>query len=126
MDYRILGPLEVHDGGRVLGLGGNKQRALLAILLLRRNEVVSADRLIDDLWGEQRPGHAVRTLQVYVSRLRKVLDADGAAPATPEGDTSLGPDRGVLVTRAHGYLLRVGSGELDLDRFRELVERGRD
>ncbi len=52
MDYRILGPLEVCDGDRTVGLGGDKQRALLAVLLLHRNEVVSADRLIDDLWGE--------------------------------------------------------------------------
>jgi DNA-binding SARP family transcriptional activator len=82
MDYRILGPLEVRDGDRLLGLGGDKQRALLAVLLLRRNEVVSADRLIDDLWGESPPARAVRTLQVYVSRLRKTLDSNGAAPAT--------------------------------------------
>jgi WD40 repeat protein/DNA-binding SARP family transcriptional activator len=125
MDYRILGPLEVRDGGRLLGVGGDKQRALLAILLLRRNEVVSADRLIDDLWGESPPARAVRTLQVYVSRLRKALDSNGAVPATALGDPSLGSDGGVLITRGHGYLLRVASGELDLERFDELAERGR-
>jgi DNA-binding SARP family transcriptional activator/WD40 repeat protein len=125
MDYRILGPLEVRDGSRLLGLGGDKQRALLAILLLRRNEVVSADRLIDDLWGESPPARAVRTLQVYVSRLRKALDANGAVPTTALGDPSLGSDGGVLITRGHGYLLRVAAGALDLDRFGELVERGR-
>ena len=117
MDYRVLGPLEVRDGDRSLGLGGDKQRALLAILLLHANEVVSADRLIDDLWGEQSPPTALRTLQAYISRLRKTLDDNG-------GPSSASPN-GVLVTRGHGYLLRVEPGELDLDRFRSLVEEGR-
>ena len=58
MDYRILGSLEVRDGGRPIGLGGDKQRALLAILLRHRNQVVSADRLIDELWGESPPTSA--------------------------------------------------------------------
>ncbi len=78
MDYRILGPLEVCDGDRTVGLGGDKQRALLAVLLLHANEVVSADRLIDDLWGERPPASALRTLQAYVSRLRKAFDDHGA------------------------------------------------
>ena len=77
MDYRILGRLEVHDDGREVGLGGEKPRALLAILLLHRNEVVSADRLIDELWGESPPASALRTLQAYVSRLRKATHSNG-------------------------------------------------
>ena len=80
MDYRILGPLEVSDSGRVVGLGGEKPRAVLAILLLHRNEVVSADRLIDDLWGESPPASALRTLRTYVSRLRKALGPDIGIP----------------------------------------------
>jgi YVTN family beta-propeller protein len=125
MDYRILGPLEVRDGGRLVGLGGGKQRALLAILALHRNEVVSTDALIEDLWGESPPASALRTLQAYVSRLRKELDGNGA-PRAPVGDSAAGSADGVLLTRGHGYLLRLAPGELDLERFRELAERGRD
>jgi YVTN family beta-propeller protein len=117
MDFRILGPLEVRDGDRTFGLGGEKQRALLALLLLNANEAVSVDRLIDDLWGERPPQTALKTLQVYVSRLRKTLDE--------HGDRSHGSGDGALMTRGHGYLLRVEPGELDLDRFRGLVEEGR-
>ncbi|MGZ6565069.1 MAG: AfsR/SARP family transcriptional regulator [Solirubrobacteraceae bacterium] len=117
MDYRILGPLEVRVGDHAVELGGDKQRALLAILLVHVNESVSADRLIDGLWGEQLPPTALKTLQGYISRLRKALD---------NGDhESPGSANGVLVTRGRGYLLRVEPGELDLDRFRDLVEEGR-
>ena len=80
IDYRILGSFEVRVGGRLVGLGGEKQRALLAILLLHRNEVVSADRLIDDLWGESPPETALRTVRAYVSRLRKALGATARVP----------------------------------------------
>jgi len=125
MDYRILGPLEVSDGDRPVALGGEKQRALLAVLLLHAGEVVSADRLIDDLWGERSPAAALNALQVQVSRLRKALDSNGAGPPqTSEGrdETTSG---GVLVTRGRGYLLRVEPGEVDLDRFHGMVEEGR-
>jgi DNA-binding SARP family transcriptional activator len=108
MDFRILGPLEVEDEGRLIRLGGAKQRALLAVLLLRANEVVSRDRLIDELWGESPPETASTALQVHVSQLRKAL----------------GPDR--IETRRPGYRLEVGSGELDLDRFEALLERARE
>ncbi|HYZ46683.1 MAG TPA: winged helix-turn-helix domain-containing protein, partial [Actinomycetota bacterium] len=74
MDFRILGPLEVVQEGRSLPLGAAKQRALLAILVLHANQVVSVDRLIDLLWGEDPPETAPNTLQVYVSGLRKVLE----------------------------------------------------
>jgi hypothetical protein len=79
MDFRILGLLEVRDGDRTVGLGGNKQRALLAILRLYRKEVVSADRLIDDLWGERLPPATLKALQAHISRLRKALDDHGTA-----------------------------------------------
>jgi DNA-binding SARP family transcriptional activator len=104
MDFRILGPLEVCDGERVLQLGGAKQRALLAVLLLHANEVVSAERLLDDVWGERQPGSGAKALHVYVSQLRKAV----------------GDDR--VLTRAPGYSLRVGADELDAARFRRLCE----
>lgn len=107
MEFRILGPLEVADDGRLLALGGTKQRALLALLLLRANEVVSQDRLIDELWGESPPESGKTALQVHVSQLRKAL----------------GPD--LIVTRPPGYVIQVGDGELDLHRFEQLVAAAR-
>lgn len=106
MEFRVLGPLEVVDGDRQVPLGGSRQRALLALLLTRANEVVSADRLIDQLWSGRPPRTAVNTLQYYVSQLRKAL----------------GTER--IVTRPPGYLIRVEAGELDLERFERLVEHG--
>ena len=73
MDFRILGSLEVADGSRRMALGGAKQKAVLAILLLHRGEPVTVDRLVDELWGEAPPDTAVKTVQVYISRLRKEL-----------------------------------------------------
>jgi peptide/nickel transport system substrate-binding protein len=110
MQFSILGPLEVRRGDTSLPLGTAKQRALLAVLLLHANEVVSRDRLIDSLWGERPPESAHHTLEAYVSRLRKVLHADGER---------------VLLTRSPGYVLRVGFDELDLHRFERLTEEGR-
>ncbi len=107
MQYRILGPLAVAKDGSDVVIGSGKQRALLALLLLNANEAVSTDRLIDQLWGESRSASATKVLQNYVSKLRRLL-----------GD-------GVLITRAHGYELRVEPGELDVDRFDDLVADGR-
>ena len=125
MDFRILGPLEVSDGSRPLALGGEKQQALLAILLLHRNEVVSADRLIDELWAESPPAGARRTLRAYVSKLRRAMGANGAWAGLP-GESEHECVDGALLTRAHGYVLQVAPGELDLERFAERAERGRD
>src|SRR5450755_5101448 len=102
MDYRILGAFEVRVGDRLVGLGGEKPRALLAILLLHRNEVVSADRLIDDLWGEAPPASALPTLRAYVSRLRKALAGNGASPGSV-GVSAPASRAGVLVSKGHGY-----------------------
>ena len=77
MEFRILGPLEAVAEGRVLTFAGARQRALLALLLVRANEVVSTDRLIDELWGAHPPSAAANALQYHVSQLRKTL-----APAT--------------------------------------------
>ena len=125
MDFRILGPLEVSDGSRPLALGGEKQQALLAILLLHRNEVVSSDRLIDELWAESPPAAARRTLRAYVSKLRRSLGANGVWSGLP-GDSEHERADGALLTRAPGYVLQVAPGELDLERFAELAEAGRD
>jgi YVTN family beta-propeller protein len=113
VDFRILGPLEVTDQGREPAIATGKQRALLAILLLHANEVVSSDRLIEELWGDQPPASAAKSLQVHVSRLRSALQED-------KGN---GPDS-VVVTRGGGYLIRVGPGQLDLERFERLLEEG--
>jgi DNA-binding SARP family transcriptional activator len=107
MDFRILGPLEVEEDGRVLKLGGAKQRGLLALLLLHANRVVSRDRLIDELWGDEPPETVSTAIQVHVSQLRKALGRD------------------VIVTQAPGYLIRLQDGELDLDRFERSVASAR-
>ena len=110
MRYRILGPLEVGAKGSPLPISSAKQRALLAILLLHANEVVSVERLIDELWGQSPPETAAKSLQVYVSRLRKALRGNAAG--------------GALLTRPGGYMIRVEPGELDLDRFEKLLADG--
>jgi DNA-binding SARP family transcriptional activator/ABC-type branched-subunit amino acid transport system substrate-binding protein len=108
LDFLVLGPLEVHDGERLLTIGGARQRSVLAILLLHRGETVSSDRLIDELWGERPPADAQTALQQHVSRLRRALEPHA-----------------VLVTRAPGYAIEIASKQLDLERFRRLVDQGR-
>jgi DNA-binding SARP family transcriptional activator len=108
MEFQILGPLEVVDGGRALPLGGSRQRTLLALLLTRANEVVSADRLIDELWGERPPRTAANALHYHISQLRKAIAPSNA-----------------IITRDPGYLIRVGPNELDLLRFERLVDEAR-
>src|SRR5919199_6884927 len=106
-DFGLLGPLRVSREGSELQLGGPKQRALLAMLLLEANHAVSADRLIDALWGDHPPDTAKNTLQVYVSQLRKLL-----------------PD-GSLETVPPGYRLAVAPESVDLFEFLRLSEDGR-
>ena len=108
LEFRILGSLEVLDEGRPVALSGQKQRALLALLLLRANDVVPAERLVDLLWGESPPRTALTSLQNFVSQLRKALGSD------------------VLETRAPGYRLRLEPEQLDLARFEGLVRRARE
>jgi len=107
MQYRILGPFVVAKDGVEVVIGSGKQRALLVLLLLHANEAVSTDRLIDHLWSESRSKSATKVLQNYVSRLRRLLG------------------EGALITRTHGYELRVERGELDADCFDDLVSEGR-
>ena len=104
MEFRILGPLEVVDEERPLALKGSRVRALLVLLLTSANQVVSADRLIDDLWGAQPPRDATNALQYHVSQLRKAL-----APGN------------LIETREPGYLIRLEPDQLDLLRFEQLV-----
>ena len=114
MDFRILGSLQVLDEGRVIALGGSKQRALLGVLLIHANEALSTDRLIEELWGEHPPATAAKTVQVHVSRLRKVL-ASGAGDGSED----------LVVTREHGYELALDPERLDAHRFERLVAEGR-
>jgi DNA-binding SARP family transcriptional activator len=107
MDFRLLGPLEVADHEHALVLGGVKQRLVLAFLLLHANEVVSTDRLLQGLWGDTPPATAVKSVQLYISRLRQ----------------QLGPSR--VETRAPGYVLRIDPPELDLARFERLAGEAR-
>lgn len=107
MDFLILGPLEALADGRPLTLGGPKQRAVLALLLIHRGEVVERDRIVDALWGERPPASADKTIQIYVSNLRKVL-----------GD-------GVLTTHGRAYAIDVAGGSVDLDDFERLIREGR-
>jgi DNA-binding SARP family transcriptional activator len=107
LEFRILGPLEIAEDGEPLPLAGQKQRGLLALLLLDANRVVSTDRITDALWGEQPPKTAATSLQNFVSQLRKLLGAD------------------TLVTRPPGYQLRIEPDQLDLERFSRLVGEAR-
>jgi DNA-binding SARP family transcriptional activator len=107
MEVRLLGPLELVEGGRPIACGGSRQRAVLALLVLHANEVVPSERLLVELWGEDAPPSAGNALQAAVSRLRRAL-----------------PQRR-LVTRAPGYLFRAFPDEVDLGRFERLLGRGR-
>jgi predicted ATPase/DNA-binding SARP family transcriptional activator len=107
MEYRILGPVEVLDGDRVVALPRAKPRALLAALLLRAGETVSREQLIDALWGDDPPESAPNALQVYVSQLRKALGAE------------------TIERRATGYVLDVPREQVDLARFEDLVDSAR-
>jgi len=112
MEYRVLGPLEVTHVGRPVALGGAKQRALLAVLLLDAGRIVSPERLVDALWGDSPPEGARHAVHVYVSQLRKAL-AGGGAGSNP------------IATQPGGYALRIEPDDLDLNRFERAVEAGR-
>jgi DNA-binding SARP family transcriptional activator/basic membrane lipoprotein Med (substrate-binding protein (PBP1-ABC) superfamily) len=107
MEFRVLGPLDVRLGGETLALGGGKQRAVLAVLLLRAGEVVSVERLVDEVWGDDPPPSAAHTLESYVSRLRQLFNGHGPR----------------LVRRGAGYALELGDATLDARGFAELQER---
>jgi DNA-binding SARP family transcriptional activator len=116
VEIRVLGPLEVREDDEQLALGGLKQRALLAILALHANEVVSSDRLIDELWGAEAPQTAAKSLQVHVSQLRKVLEPNRKSGEAGE----------LLLTQSPGYVLTLDPDQLDVERFKRLSEEGRE
>jgi DNA-binding SARP family transcriptional activator len=108
VEFRILGPIEAVDGGSALPLGGPKQRAVLAILILNAGQVVSVDRLIDQLWSGEPPRNAKTVLHGYVSSLRKALGAE------------------TIRTRGPGYSIELEGSELDLRTFERLVREARE
>jgi DNA-binding SARP family transcriptional activator/ABC-type transport system substrate-binding protein/streptogramin lyase len=108
VEFRLLGPVEVLRSGSTVALGGAKPRALLALLLIHLNEVVSRDTLIEALWPERPPGTAAHSLDVQISRLRRAF--------APED---------LLKTRSGGYVLEVHPEQVDVHRFEQLLERGR-
>ena len=111
MEFRLLGPLEVRHSGEILPVRAPRQRSLLAALLLHANQVVTVDRLIDRVWGQDPPPSAAANLRTHVAALRRNLSgAKGSAR---------------VVARSGGYLIVVRPGELDLSAFEELASQGR-
>ena len=113
VSYAILGPVEVFAGERRLTVGGPRQLALLALLLVNANRALSNDRLIDTLWGDLEPTRALKRLYVAILRLRRTLERHGV------------PGESVLRTVSGGYLLAVGPGELDAEVFQTRMQEGR-
>src|SRR5215210_1965342 len=111
MQLLVLGPLEARVDGRQLPLGASKQRAVLAMLALHANATVSADELMEGLWGEHPPASAPKMVQQYISQLRKLLTEDA------------GPEP-IIVTRGRGYELRIAPDDVDATHFVRLLERG--
>lgn len=114
MEVRILGPLEVWTSGVRIQVGGARQCAVLAMLALQVNQVVSTDYLVDGLWGETPPGNALGTVQVYMSRLRKALQLGATGEVLGGTVRRLKP----------GYFLEMDPDHLDLCRFQRLAREG--
>ena len=108
MQVRILGPFQLEEGGRRITIGGLRQRAVLASLVLQANQVVPSEQLLVDLWGEDSPPSAANALQAAISRVRRALPAAR------------------LMTKAPGYLVRIFPEELDVSQFEQLVSEGRE
>ena len=111
LEFRVLGQLEVVDAEQPLALGGSQQRLVLALLLLSSPEAISADRLIDELWGEQPPASAQHAVQVYVSGIRKLLRCS---------------DEVAVRTTPAGYVIDVAPELIDARRFERLLEEAQD
>jgi DNA-binding SARP family transcriptional activator len=107
-EYRLLGPLEILIAGRAVDAGGSRRRSVLAMLVLEAGRTVSVTRLVEGVWGEDAPETAVTALQGHISHLRRAL----------------GDDR--IITRAPGYRLECAAGDVDVQRFAALLERGRE
>ncbi len=115
LHVRVLGPVEVVRDGNVVDLGGPQQRTVIAHLAVEAGRVVSVERLIDRIWGDDPPRTPLGTLQSYVSRLRRALEPERAAGAAPQ----------ILVSEAPGYVLRLPDDAIDLFRFEALAADGR-
>ena len=114
MEFRILGPLEVSENDHLVEITAPKQRALLAILLLSPGRVVSADRLVDELWGDNPPAGGSKTLRFHVSKLRDALEPN----RQPGSD-------GLIVTKAPGYSLEASPEDIDAARFESMIRDAR-
>jgi predicted ATPase/DNA-binding SARP family transcriptional activator len=114
VEFRVLGLLEAIEADRPITLGGHKQRIVLSLLLLHANTVVSTDALVEAVWGDEPPDRAPATLQVYVANLRRLLNVDGDDRP-----------RERLIRDGNGYVLRADEDEVDVGRFRRLVEEAR-
>src|SRR3954469_5587967 len=112
---RVLGSFAAEAGGEPVPLGGPRQRGVLAILVAARGQVVSVDRMIDDLWRGEPPSRALTSLQAYVSNLRRLLEP-GRPPRTPPR---------LLVSAAPGYALRLPRESVDAWRFEDLLDQAR-
>ena len=114
MEFRILGPIDVVENGQSIGLGSPQQRALLALLLIHPNRVLTTDRILEELWGDDAADKE-NALWVYVSRLRSLLEPD----RVDRGQSS------ILITRDHGYMLSVDPASIDAREFEEAAAEGR-
>ena len=114
MEFRILGPLEVTDGERVIEVKAPKQRLMLTVLALADGSEVSSERLLRELWGEEPPGGGLKTLQYHVSKLRDTLQPDRESGADS-----------VVVTHPNGYALAVPPDGVDAARFERIVQDAR-
>jgi len=115
MEFRILGSVDVIEDGRRLRVASGHQLALLAFFLIHANRVVSAERIIDELWGDEAPESGAKSVAFHVSKLRDALE-----PGRPRGKPN-----GVLATEPAGYVLRVAPDDIDAVRFERLVLEGR-
>jgi DNA-binding SARP family transcriptional activator len=115
LTVHVLGPVEVHRDGVAVDLGGPQQRAVIAHLAIDVGRVVSVERLIDRLWGDQPPRTPLGTLQSYVSRLRRAVEPAREAGVAPHA----------LVSEAPGYVLRLAPEAVDVHRFTAIVNEAR-
>ena len=113
MDFRMLGPFEVWNNGMQVPLGGRRQRAVLALLAIHAGEVLSTDRIVEEIWAEDSPPSAVRTVHAYISRLRSNL----------RGGNPVGSGSEILVSRDPGYVLAIDPMQVDAARFEQAVSQ---
>ncbi|WP_433325202.1 AfsR/SARP family transcriptional regulator [Spirillospora sp. CA-294931] len=113
--FAILGSFEIFNGAEPCGLTAPKLRQVLALLLMRRNQLVPLETVVEELWGDAPPKSALTTAQTYIYQLRKTIEIERLAPDSRE----------LLVTRPSGYMLKVEPSELDVYVFEEEVARGR-